>query len=115
MRRGKIDRGDIIRITFNPTSGREQQGDSRPAMVLSPAAFNALGLALVAPITQGGNFSRDAGFAVPLTGSGCETQGAVLVNQIRSMDLEARQAKRIEKAPQAVVDDALARVQALLE
>lgn len=115
VRRSKFDRGDIVRVSLNPVVGREQQGDFRPALVLSPAAFNALGVALVAPITQGGDFARFAGFAVPLAGSGTETQGVALVNMVRSMDLDARAAKKIESAPQFVVDDALARLQAILE
>ena len=41
---------------------------------------------LVCPITQGGNFARHAGFAVPLSGAGTATQGVVLCNQIRGQD-----------------------------
>jgi len=51
VKRVKFDRGDIVRVSLNPTAGREQQGDFRPALVLSPATFNALGVASVAPIT----------------------------------------------------------------
>ena len=87
----------------------------RPALVLSTAAFNALGVALVAPITQGGNFARDAGFAVPLSGTGTETQGVALVNQVRMLDLSSRKAKKIETVPDYVVDDAIARLSAVLE
>ncbi len=115
VRRTKFERGDIVRVSLNPTEGREQQGDFRPALVLSPAAFNALGVALVAPITQGGDFARFAGFAVPLSGSGTETQGVVLVNMVRTLDLDARGAKKIERAPAEVVEDALARLQTILE
>jgi mRNA interferase ChpB len=104
-----------VRVNLNPTVGREQQGDFRPALVLSPAAFNALGVVLVAPITQGGDFSRFAGFAVPLSGSGSDTQGAAVVNMIRALDLEAREAKKVETVPQFVIDDALARLQAILD
>ncbi|PPB81975.1 mRNA-degrading endonuclease toxin of MazEF toxin-antitoxin module [Mycetohabitans endofungorum] len=84
VRRAKFERGDIVRVSLNPTVGREQQGDFRLALVLSPAAFNALGVALVAPITQGGELARFAGFAVPLCGSGAETQGVALVNMART-------------------------------
>ena len=70
---------------------------------------------MVAPITQGGEFARAAGFAVPLAGSGTQTQGVVLVNMLRSMDLEARSAKKIESVPQFVIDDALARLQAIFD
>lgn len=115
VRRTRFDRGDIVRVCLNPVSGREQQGDFRPALVLSPEAFNALGVALVAPITQGGNFTRFAGFAVPLSGSGTETQGVALVNMIRTLDLEARGARKIERAPAEVIEDALARLRTITE
>lgn len=115
MKRAKFNRGDIVRVNLNPTEGREQQGDFRPALVLTPAAYNATGLAVIAPITQGGDFARYAGFAVTLSGSGTETQGVVLCNQIRTVDLEARAAKRVEAVPEVVMDEVLARVQALFE
>lgn len=110
-----FDRGDIVRVSLNPVVGHELTGDARPALVLTTRAFNALGDVLVAPITQGGDFSRYAGFAVSLTGSGCKTQGVALVNKIRMLDLQARGARRVERAPREVIDDALARLQALLE
>ncbi|SAK65828.1 toxin ChpB [Caballeronia catudaia] len=115
VRRVKFERGDIVQVNLNPAMEHEQQGESRPALVLSPATFNAMGVALVAPITQGGNFARFAGFAVPLSGSGTETQGVALVNMIRSLDLEARGARRIERAPVEVINDALARLQTILD
>ena len=115
MRRAKFNRGDIVRLNLNPTAGREQQGDIRPALIISPAAFNVSGLVLIAPITQGGDIARFAGFAVPLSGSGTETQGVVLCNQIRTVDLEARSGKRVESVPEVVMDDVLARIQVLIE
>lgn len=115
MKRTKFNRADIVRLNLNPTPGREQQGDFRPALIISPAAFNVSGLVLIAPVTQGGDFARYAGFAVPLSGSGTETQGVVLCNQIRTVDLEARGAKRVESVPEVVMDDVLARIQVLIE
>jgi mRNA interferase ChpB len=115
VRRARFNRGDIVLVSLNPTAGKEQQGDVRPVLILSTAVFNALGLALAAPITQGGEFARHAGFAASLSGSGTKTQGAALVNQIRMLDLEARHGKRIESAPDYVVEDALARLQAILD
>jgi len=115
VKRAKFNRADIVRLNLNPTAGREQQGDFRPALIISPAAFNVSGLALIAPITQGGDFARYAGFAVPLSGSGTETQGVALCNQIRTVDLEARGAKRVESVPEVVMDDVLARIQVLIE
>lgn len=114
VKRG-FDRGDIVRMCFNPTAGKEIQGDMRPALVLSTKEFNKLGMILVAPITQGGDFSRDKGFAVPLSGAGTQTQGVALMNQVKMLDLQARQAKRIEVAPDEIVADALARLLAIIE
>ncbi|MFG6179631.1 type II toxin-antitoxin system ChpB family toxin [Halomonas sp. THAF12] len=115
MKRTRFKRGDIVRVCLNPTEGHEQQGDFRPALVLTPAAFNQFGTAVIAPITQGSSFARHAGFAVTLTGNGTQTQGVVLVNQIRTVDLDARGARQVESAPSHIVDDALARVQTLFE
>ena len=111
----RFDRGDIVRVSLEPVAGREMRGEARPALVLTSRAFNQLGDVSVAPITQGGDFSRFAGFAVSLTGTGCKTQGVALINKVRMLDLAARQAKVVERVPQFVIDDALARLVALLE
>lgn len=110
-----FNRGDIVRVCLNPTAGKELQGDFRPALVVSPKEFNALGLTMVAPVSQGGDYARYAGFAVTLMGSGMATQGVVLVNMVRSLDLHARSAKLIEKAPSEIVDEVLARLVSILD
>lgn len=109
-----FDRGDIVSVPLDPAVGHEQRG-TRPALVLTTKEFNKLGDVLVAPITQGGDFARYAGFAVTLTGAGCKTQGVALVNKIRMLDLAARKARKIERAPQEVIDDAIGRLAALLD
>ncbi len=109
-----FDRGDVVSVPLDPTVGHEQRG-TRPALVLTTKDFNQLGDVLVAPITQGGDFSRHAGFAVSLTGTGCKTQGVALINKVRMLDLAARKARRVERAPQAVIDEALGRLTALLD
>lgn len=109
-----FDRGDIVLVPLEPIVGHEQRG-TRPALVLTTKEFNKLGDVLVAPVTQGGDFSRYAGFAVTLTGTGCKTQGVALMNKIRMLDLVARKARKIERAPQAVIDDAIGRLVALLD
>jgi mRNA interferase ChpB len=114
VKRAKFDRGDIVKVNLEPAKGREQKGENRPALVLSPIVFNMMGMVLVAPITQGGDFARHAGFAVPLSGSGTQTQGVALVNQVVMLDLEERRAKKVEVAPDFVIEDALARLQAIL-
>jgi mRNA interferase ChpB len=108
-----MDRGDIYHVSLNPIQGREQAG-KRYVIIVSPREFNRLGTPLVCPITQGGNFARDRGFAVPLSGAGTSTQGVVLCNQPRVLDLQHRGAHFVEKAPQGVIDEVLARLQTLL-
>ncbi len=103
-----IERGDIYVADLAPVSGHEQCG-RRPVVVVTPAAFNKLGLQLVAPITTGGAFARHAGFAVELKGA--KTIG----NQLRTLDLAARKARLIERAPAAAIEEMLARVRVLVE
>jgi mRNA interferase ChpB len=110
-----FDRGDIVVVNLEPVVGREMQGERRPALVLTTKEFNALGDVLIAPITQGGDHARFAGFAISLMNTGCKTQGVALVNKCRMMDLAARKAKKIERVPQEIVDEALGRLLALFE
>lgn len=115
MSRGIPARGDILALSLDPTHGREIRG-SRPVLVLSADAFNkASGLLLVAPITQGGSAARETGFSVTLMGSGTKTQGVVLCDQTRTVDARARSFSKIERAPSAVVEEALDAVRAILE
>jgi len=107
-----FDRGDIVVVSLNPAAGHEQRG-TRPALVLTTREFNRLGDVLIAPITQGGNYSRHAGFAVPLEGS--KTRGVALINKIRMLDLAARKARKIERASPEVIEDAISRLTAILE
>ena len=109
-----MERGDIFHVDMNPAKGREQEG-KRYVLIASPRIFNNLGTPLVCPITQGGNFSRHAGFAVSMTGVGTKTQGVVLCNQPRVLDLKARNAKFVEKVPDVIIDEVLAKLQTLLE
>ncbi|MGG7400777.1 endoribonuclease toxin ChpB, partial [Escherichia coli] len=62
-----------------------------------------------------GNFARYAGFSVPLHCEEGDVHGVVLVNQVRMMDLRARLAKRIGLAADEVVEEALLRLQAVVE
>lgn len=109
-----MERGDIYHVNLNPIAGREQAG-SRYILVVSSRFFNRLGTPLICPITQGGNFARHAGFTVSLTGTGTQTQGVVLCNQLRALDLQARNATFTEKAPPMIVEEVIARLQTLLE
>ena len=109
-----MQRGDIFLCNLNPIAGHEQAG-RRPVFVLTPAAFNrASGTPVVLPITNGGSFARARGFAVELNGSGIHTTGVIRCDQPRALDFAARGASFIEAAPAAVVEEVMARVQALL-
>lgn len=77
-------------------SGQSERRGAR-RYILVVRAFNAVGTPLICPITQGGGFARNAGFAVSLIGSGTKTQGVVLCNQPRVLDLQARGATFVKK------------------
>jgi len=110
-----MERGDIYLVSLDPAAGHEQQG-RRPVLVISPGKFNRLTrVPIVLPITTGGNFARTAGFAVSLMGAGTQTTGVVRCDQPRSLDLRARGGKRLETAPEHIVDEVLAKVGPLFE
>ena len=110
-----MERGEIYLVSLNPSQGHEQQGRG-PVLVVSPAPFNRLTrVPVVLPITSGGNFARTAGFAVSLTGTGTRTTGVIRCDQPRALDLKARDARRLERVPQAILDDVLARLTAIFE
>ena len=102
--------GDLIWLTFDPQAGREQEG-RRPALVLSPAAYNEkTDLALVCPIS-----SRVKGypFEVPLL-EGLPISGVVLSDHLKSLDWKQRRAEFVACVAAEVVCDVLARLAPLL-
>lgn len=114
LKRGVPDRGDIFHIDLDPVKGREQQGKGF-VLVLTPAVFNRFGLMLVCPVTQGGTFAREHGFAVSLSGAGSRTQGVALCHQVRTLDYRERNAAWVESLPADIVEEVLARVRTLLD
>src|ERR1700678_3926974 len=87
-----------------------------PVLIVSPEAFNRITkLPVVLPITSGGNFARVAGFAVPLTSAGTKTTGIVRCDQPRALDLVARDAKKLESIPEAIMSEVLARLAPIFE
>lgn len=108
-----MKRGEIYMVSLDPTKGREQQVD-RPVLIVSPTAFNqATQLPVICPITNGGDFARRIGFAVPLTG--IKTTGVVRCDQPRVLDLSERKARRVEALPAALMDEVLAKIAPLFE
>ena len=108
-------RGEIWLVSLDPTSGHEQQG-KRPVLIVTPAAFNkATGVPVVLPITSGGNFTRNTGFAVSLMGAGTRTTGIVRCDQPRALDLKSRSGKKLEAIPDELMHEVLARLATLFE
>jgi mRNA interferase ChpB len=105
-----VKRGEIYLVSLDPTAGHEQQG-TRPVLIVSPDQFNTVtGVPLVVPITSGGAFARTRGFAVSLAGAGTETTGIVRCDQLRSLDLVARNARQLETIPAPIMDEVLAKL-----
>ncbi|MGV0027091.1 endoribonuclease MazF [Phormidesmis priestleyi] len=104
------DRGDIVKLSFDPQQGHEQAG-YRPAIILSPVRYNQLSsLALMCPIT---NQSKGFRFEVPLL-EGMATSGVILSDQVKSFDWRSRRVKFVEKAPDELVKEVVAKLEALL-
>ena len=104
-----MNAGDVYSVDLEPTRGREQQG-RRPVLILSAAIFNKHNPPLVAPITSGGAAARYGNMAISLTGTGCQTAGVVLCNQIRTLDVRERGGKRVESVPDYLLDDVKTRI-----
>jgi mRNA interferase MazF len=104
------DRGDTVWITLNPQAGHEQAG-RRPAVILSPSAYNGkVGLAILCPITtqiKGYPFE----VVVP---SGLAVTGAILSDQVKSLDWRARNASFICALPPATIVEVLQKLSALV-
>jgi len=104
------DRGDIVWLEFNPQAGHEQAG-YRPALVVSPKAYNQkVGLALFCPITSN---VKGYPFEVLLPGKH-KISGAILSDQIKSLDWRVRKARRISTVPKALLEEVLAKIMTLV-
>jgi mRNA interferase MazF len=104
-------RGDIVWLAFDPQAGHEQAG-KRPALVISPREYNRrVGLALVCPVT-----TRVKGYPFEvLLPQDLKAQGAVLSDQVKSLDWRARRAQYVCSVPREVMDEVVARILALVE
>ena len=103
------DEGDIVWLNFTPHSGHEQAG-RRPAVVLSPKAYNSrAGLLVCVPIT---NQIKGYPFEVVLEGSGAT--GVALADQVKSLDWRSRQAERKGNASPTELVEIKAKIRVLL-
>ncbi len=103
-------RGDVVWLMFDPHAGHEQAG-VRPAVVLSPQTYNERSsLIVVVPVTRQ---IKGYPFEVVLP-AGLPVSGAVLSDQIKSVDWRARDARFICSLREATVSSILQRAGALL-
>ena len=104
-------RGDAIFIDFDPQSGREQVG-RRPALVLSPRAYNdRTSLVVVCPIT---NQVKGYPFEVVIP-LGCSVTGVVLADHVKSLDWRIRNASLSGALPDEVLESVLSKLTALFD
>jgi len=104
------ERGDAVWVSFDPQSGHEQAG-RRPALVLSPSAYNRkVGLAVFCPITSQ---IKSYPFEVVIP-RGLGVTGAVLSDQVKSLDWQARNAELICSLPEEIVSQVLQKLGALV-
>lgn len=104
------DEGDIVWMNFTPQSGHEQAG-RRPAVVLSPKAYNSrAGLLVCVPVT---NQIKGYPFEVVLSGAGAT--GAALSDQVKSLGWRTRQAERKGQATAAEMSEIKSRIRSLLK
>lgn len=104
------DRGDVVWVSFTPQAGREQAGH-RPAVVISPAKYNGRsGLALMCPVTS---LVKGYPFEV-LIPEGLPVGGAVLSDQVRSLDWKARSARLACKLPEYVTGELIGKLETLI-
>lgn len=99
---------DIVWLDFAPQAGREQSGH-RPAVVLSPAAYNGkTSLMVCCPLTT---HVKNYPFEVVVAGS---PQSAVLADQVKSLDWRSRHATRKGRVSPAELADVRAKIHALI-
>ncbi len=102
--------GDVVWITLNPQAGHEQTG-RRPALVLSPESYNGkIGLAIFCPIT---NQIKGYPFEV-LIPEGLPVTGAILSDQVKSLDWRARNAELIGVLPDETISEVLQKLGTLM-
>ena len=104
------ERGDVVWLSFDPQAGHEQAGH-RPALVLSPAAYNGkVGLAILCPIT-----SQIKGYPFEVViPDDLEISGAILSDQVKSLDWKARKAEFDCKLPTSTFNEVVQKLSTLI-
>lgn len=105
--------GDILLLNTAPRSGHEQTG-KRPYIVLShDIVTDYSNIVVVAPISS---TQRNYPLYVPINAShGMKTSGKVLLDQLTTIDYEARPCKFLERAHSDLVEELLIKVKAVFQ
>lgn len=95
------NQGDIILLQFDPQAGHEQKG-RRPALVLSNEVYNRFTkIAIVCPIT-----STERRFPLHVSlDDRTQTTGVIMCERAKALDIAAREAVFLEKAPGDIVEE----------
>jgi mRNA interferase MazF len=102
------DAGHIVWLSFDPQAGHEQAGH-RPAVVLSPSAYNAkTSLMICCPMTSQ---IKNYPFEVRIAGA---SPSAVLADQVKSLDWRKRRARRKGTISAAELAEVRAKIRALI-
>ncbi len=103
------DKGDLVWINFTPRSGHEQAG-KRPAIIISPKKYNKkTSLCIACPVT-----SKIKGYPFEVIVEGKKISGAILVDQIKSLDWKARRVSFIERTKNSCYAELEGKLQSLL-
>jgi mRNA interferase MazF len=101
--------GDVVWLEFDPQAGHEQAGQ-RPALVLSPAAYNGkTGLMVCCPMT-----TRIKGYPFEVVTRVGDVDCAVLSDQVKSLDWKVRRARKKDVVGAEVLQEVRAKLRALL-
>ena len=105
-----VRQGSIIKINLDPKAGHEQRG-YHPYICLSHSIVTKYSnIAIFAPIS---NTGRNYPFYVPLDGTA--STGKVLLDQLVTIDYNARNYRYVEDIPDDLLEKLLARVKVLFE
>lgn len=108
-RRYVPDAGDVVWLEFDPQAGHEQAGH-RPALVVSPGSYNGkTGLMVCCPMS-----TKVKGYPFEVVIEIDGIPGAVLSDQVKSLDWKIRNAKKKAVAPALVMAHVKAKIKALL-
>lgn len=106
----RLEAGDVVWVVFDPAIGHEQAG-RRPALVVSSSEYNQRSnYIIVCPISRN---VQPWPFKV-LIPENTSTSGAILVDQVKSIDREQRVVRRADRVSERVLSEVRSKLAALM-